>query len=65
MAKKKKKRKLRARTLWTLSIGYFLAGFVVAVFYLNQNAPSADEVEAAQQGMNNAWGLLPIIVKMA
>lgn len=64
MAKKKKKRKLKPRTIWSLFIAYFLAGIIVAILYLNHNAPDPDTANAAQQGATSAWGLFPILVML-
>lgn len=64
MTKRKKKRKLKAWTIWSLIIGYVVAGAIVAVLYLSRNAPDAEDVNVAQQGLSNAWGLFPIIVML-
>ncbi len=62
MAKRKKKSKLSARAVWSLLIAYVVAGVVVAILYLNRNAPGSEDVDAVQQGLSNAWGLFPIVV---
>ena len=61
MAKKKKKRRLRARSIWLLVIGYTILGVLFTLYYLNAHAPDPTQVESGASPMG-LGSLFPIIV---
>jgi hypothetical protein len=66
MAKKKKKRKLKPRTIWLLSISYFVIGFLVAILFLNSISPETEVVENdnTQNARTSPWMLFPVVVML-
>ncbi|MEZ4396561.1 MAG: hypothetical protein R3C71_06610 [Candidatus Krumholzibacteriia bacterium] len=64
MSKRKRKRRLRPRTIWWLVLGYFVLGAVVAALFLQQMTAGAPRVGAGEPSINNAWGLFPLVVML-
>ena len=64
MAKRKKRSRFRARTIWAMIISYLVLGVILALIYLGQNAPEASITDASAQVQPNAWALFPIIVML-
>ena len=61
MARKKKKPRLRARSIWLLVIGYTIIGVLFTLYYMNAHAPDPTRVEAGANPMG-LGSLFPIIV---
>jgi hypothetical protein len=62
MGKRKKKRKLGPRMTWSLVLGYFILGIVVAALFLSQVNSGAEPVNPDEASLYNAWGLFPLVV---
>ena len=54
MSKRKRKRRLRPRTIWWLVLGYFVLGAVVAALFLQQMTAGAPRVGAGEPSI--PWG---------
>jgi hypothetical protein len=64
MAKRKKRSRFRARTIWAMIISYLVLGVILALIYLEQNAPEASITDANAQVQPTAWALFPIVVML-
>jgi hypothetical protein len=64
MTKRKRKRRLRPRTIWLLVLGYFLVGGVIAALFLQELTAGTTPAAPGQPSLNNAWGLFPIVVML-
>ncbi len=64
MTKRKRKRRLRPRTVWLLVLGYFIVGTAIAMLFLQQLTASAGPAPPGQPSLNNAWGLFPLVVML-
>ncbi|MCP4547374.1 MAG: hypothetical protein GY835_13030 [bacterium] len=64
MGKKKKRRKLKTRTIWILLSSYMIVGVVVALFVLNNHTSDPVQTEAGQQAASGAGTVFPLIVML-
>jgi len=64
MTKRKRKRRLKPRTIWLLVLGYFLVGSVLAALFLQQLTAGAAPATPGQPSLNNAWALFPVVVML-
>lgn len=64
MTKRKHKRRLAARTIWLIVLGYFILGAIVGVLFLQQLTAGAERPASGEPSIQNAWGLFPVVVML-
>lgn len=64
MTKRKHKRRLAARTIWLLVLGYFILGAIVGALFLQQLTAGAARPTTGEPSIQNAWGLFPVVVML-